>query len=279
MRTTSRKCTRQGRSMSKPVILFIVEGKSRDCRFVKEMTTCFFKGHYSSKIICLPAAQNLYMLYQKLEEDDFETDVVEVLKETVKDARIELSNIKRQEISEVYLFFDFDVHQNNTSDAMPCDSEIMKKMLKFFDNETENGRLYISYPMVEALYDYRDGTCKAFSNCYVSLKSCSQYKNLSGENNPKACQRMDIAHWHEILNVFSLRVQCLFKKSTVDLNWYRETVSPESIYNAEREIFKRHNSIFVLSAFPEFLFDNFKEEFWNSMSKQKNKKFNYCRKK
>lgn len=35
------------------------------------------------------------MLYQKLEEDDFETDVVEVLKETVKDARIELSNIKR----------------------------------------------------------------------------------------------------------------------------------------------------------------------------------------
>ena len=38
---------------------------------------------------------------------------------------------------------------------MADDSKI-KEMLQFFDNETENGMLYISYPMVEAIRHYKD---------------------------------------------------------------------------------------------------------------------------
>ena len=77
--------------MRKPVKLFIVEGEDRDYRFVNDMVECFFKGRYSSTIINLPASQNIYMLYQKILKDEFETDVVEVLKETVEEAKIKLA--------------------------------------------------------------------------------------------------------------------------------------------------------------------------------------------
>ena len=33
------------------------------------------------------------------------------------------------------------------------------QMLENFDNEKENGKLHISYPMVEALRDYKPGKC------------------------------------------------------------------------------------------------------------------------
>lgn len=44
------------------------------------------------------------MLWTKLREDDFNTDVISVLKEM---------NCKVAEFAEVYLFFDYDGHHNN----------------------------------------------------------------------------------------------------------------------------------------------------------------------
>ena len=80
--------------MTNPVTLFIVEGESRDLRFAKEMQQCFMEPDDEVKIICLPAGQNIYMLYQKLAADDFETDVVEVLRESVPAAAKSLTGIR-----------------------------------------------------------------------------------------------------------------------------------------------------------------------------------------
>ena len=41
-------------------------------------------------------------------------------------------------------------------DVEMADDSKIKEMLQFFDNETENGMLYISYPMVEAIRHYKD---------------------------------------------------------------------------------------------------------------------------
>lgn len=50
-------------------------------------------------------------------------------------------------------------------------------MLEAFDNETENGKLYISYPMVESLYDYEEGRCQLFSKkCYIPLGEIKKQK-------------------------------------------------------------------------------------------------------
>lgn len=261
--------------MAEPVKLFVVEGESRDFRFVNEMTRCFLKGRYKTKVINLPAAQNIYMLYQKLVEDDFETDVVEVLRDTVKEASKILENISRQDIDEVYLFFDYDIHQNNLKlDFKPA--TIIADMLKNFDNETENGRLYISYPMVEALYDYRVKECLAFSNCFINLNKVKDYKNISSSKNPNAGNMFEIDEWKDVINIFYLKIKCLFNLDFLDYKTYKENVSPENIYKLEKYIVESNNQVFILSAFPEFLLDYFKVNFFNSMTPIKKAHFTNC---
>ncbi len=76
----------------------------------------------------------------------------------------ELENISKDQIAEIYLFFDYDKHASNSSD------EKIKKMLEVFDNETEKGKLYISYPMIEAIkhirreLDFKDTVAKSDSD-------------------------------------------------------------------------------------------------------------------
>lgn len=210
--------------MNKPVKLFIVEGEDRDLRFVTEMAHCFFShGRYETRVLSLSAQQNIYMLYQILKQDSFESDIVEVLRENVDNARTTLANVSRQEIDEIYLFFDYDIHQDNIrhiSDSETPES-VIRTLLRTFDNETENGKLYISYPMVEALYDCYDSMCQAFSACYVDIDSMSAYKTRSGDNNPIASSHMDILAWKNALNVFTLRVGCLFERPSLSFSEYR----------------------------------------------------------
>ena len=94
------------------------------------------------------------MLWKKLEADDFETDIIEVLRESSKELQKLLEGLSREDFSEVFLFFDYDAHQTNLGNADGQDA--LKQMLESFDNETENGKLYVSYPMVTCLITYRD---------------------------------------------------------------------------------------------------------------------------
>ena len=59
---------------------FIVEGEAREPQIIDNISKVFF-SHGNFKIITLPAEQNIYMLWKKLKEDDFETDLIEVLRE------------------------------------------------------------------------------------------------------------------------------------------------------------------------------------------------------
>ncbi len=248
-------------------ILFIVEGEDKDYRFVNNMTNLFLKGKYKTEIINIPAKQNIYMLYQILKNDDFESDFLEIIRDNIKGAKEILDGVTRQSVDEIYLFFDYDVHQDNYHN----DDNILLKLLETFDNETENGKLFISYPMVEALYDYVDDQCEVFTDCFVDLVESRNYKRISGLNNPKANIHFEYAEWKSILNVYSLRIRCLFRNIKMDFNEYRNMVNPLSIYDREKE-----NEVFVLSAFPEFLFDYFGVDFWNSHAAKVNKKMDEC---
>lgn len=63
-----------------------------------------FFAHGNFKIITLPAGQNIYMLWKKLKEDDFDTDIIEVLREDYKELEEQLNGLSRDVFSEVYLF-------------------------------------------------------------------------------------------------------------------------------------------------------------------------------
>lgn len=266
--------------MNEAIKLFIVEGVEKDYRFVKGMTDLFMRGRFAAKIIYLPAAQNIYMLYKKLVEDDFQTDIVEVLRESSDAAREILEGIDRQQIDEVFLFFDYDIHQNNTKeqeDASP--EEMLVHMLETFDNETDNGKLYISYPMVEALYDYRDNQCQAFYKCLITDEDIRNYKNKAGNNNPSANFHNDIHSWEMILYSFGLRMKCLFDLDSVDYKVYRERMSVSDIYLRQTDLRQQYNATFVLSGLSEFLFDYFGERFWHRYWRGTAYHFDHCQRK
>ena len=265
--------------MNRPVKCFIVEGMDRDYRFINAMIATFFKGKYDAVTICLPADQNIYMLYKKLQEDDFETDLIELLREINEIAKEKLDGIERQSIDEIYLFFDYDIHQDNLSDGQnPID--VLEQMLEFYDNETEHGKLYISYPMVEALYDYRDGYCEPATICHFPLGIIDRYKSLTGTKNGHTSRHMlRYQDWRMVLSVFGLRIQCLFNRDRLDYSFYKEQVTTKAIFDCQRQIYEQENTTFVLSAFPEFLLDYFKASFWATHANRHKLKYEHCPKK
>lgn len=47
------------------------------------------------------------------------------------------------------------------------------------DFKTENGKLYISYPMIEALRDYEPGKCSSRDACFIPIAKHGFYKHDS----------------------------------------------------------------------------------------------------
>ena len=148
------------------------------------------------------------------------------------------------------------------------DADAVVQMLESFDNETENGKLYISYPMVEALRDYSPGKCGDKKDCYILIEDMQNYKNASSEHavNPQF-KKYDYAIWKDIIDVFAMRVSCLFEAAdTLEYEEYSEMVNPFTIYAMEK-IKTANKRVFVLSAFPEFLVDYYGVKLWRSCVK------------
>ena len=244
---------------------FIVEGEAREPLIIDNISQVFFK-HANFKIITLPAGQNIYMLWKKLKEDDFDTDIIEVLREEHEELKEQLEGISRDDFSEVYLFFDYDGHQNNLSEE--DDADVLEQMLVSFDNETENGKLYISYPMVEALRDFEEGKCGKEGQCFVPIAEIGNYKFVSAERSfHPGFKDYDITVWKSLIEVFAMRLSCLVDSdSTITYEQYADAVSPVAIYRMEEEEIQVQR-VFVLSAFPEFLLDYFGVKLWRTCVK------------
>ena len=245
---------------------FIVEGEVREPQIIDNISKVFF-AHGNFKIITLPAEENIYMLWKKLKADDFDTDIIEVLRESNDDIKEQLVGLSRDDFSEVYLFFDYDMHQTNL--GKEDDADAVAQMLKSFDNETENGKMYISYPMVEALRDYNTGVCGNKEACYVTIEQMTEYKNVSSVRSANPHFReYDYETWKDIIDVFAMRVSCLFGSvGTLDYERYSETARPYDIYVQEKE--RQNGEVFILSAFPEFLVDYYGVKLWRTCVKHR----------
>ena len=138
-------------SKKKEFIAIISEGEKTEKQIINNLENNF--KNFSNKIIFLSYKANIYNLFREIKEDE-DIDIISLLKEKQIKANkirndvenIDVSNINSNDISQIYLFFDYDGHTENASD------EEIAKMLNKFDNETENGKLYISYPMVEVFW-------------------------------------------------------------------------------------------------------------------------------
>ena len=244
-------------------IAIIVEGRVREINYWDSIRRIFFPAN-EFVFVPLPAEANLYMIWKQMKKDDFNTDIIEIIKEKSDEAKKQLSDYSRDSFQEKYLFFDYDPHQNNISSDCEQDAvSVLSEMLTVFNNETELGKLYISYPMCEALRDVQKDSCIPISGCRISFANLSgkQYKNMTGNNNPFADSRKySIETWNMFISIFIKRCVCLYNKDLSQeelIKWAKSEISPCNLLVKERELFSCTQEVFVLSAFPEFIIDYF----------------------
>ena len=124
------------------MILILFEGKN-DKTYFESLKQLFFPEKLDT-FVCTYNS-NIYSLYTKLREHD-----VSVLKDILLEKGDEtLKDIREDEVSEIYMFFDYDFQEN--ARTLEENNRRLAEMLDFFADETANGKLYINYPMVESL--------------------------------------------------------------------------------------------------------------------------------
>lgn len=160
------------------MILFIFEGKDREPYLYKTLDRLYFpKGN--TNIVC-SFGNNIYNLYKEMKELDEAGDIVLVLKEKLAErGDKKLEGMKSSDFSEIYLFFDYDFQNSQlTIDEM---NARVNKMLSIFREETENGKLYINYPMIESIRYTKELPDERYVNYFVSREECLDFKHLASE--------------------------------------------------------------------------------------------------
>ncbi len=167
---------------SKNKILIISEGLKTEVNLINSNLKSLSEHFNTVKLEIIPFEGNIYTLYSKISEynEEFEdsTTTIDVLKEMYKNDSNKL-NILNQNISYIYLLFDFEYHDTK-SDKNTMHKQLIK-MQEYFDNETENGLLFISYPMIEAYRDFDLENLNNFKDNFISIDDSINYKMIVGE--------------------------------------------------------------------------------------------------
>lgn len=239
------------------LLLFVVEGEKREKDLFGFLSSTFFARTGKIVPVIVPAEMNIYMLYSILEEDGFYSDIVEILRERVPDAKTTLRGLQRDDFSGVYLFFDFDGHANNLGkDKKGTHRDAVLEMLRFFSDPTEQGKLYLSFPMIEAFRDFVNGACiPAQGHCFIDEKSFAAYKNLTSVSNYLQISKYTFPVWRLLAEVYVKRVCCMLGLRKFDREVLLRFASIEQVTAKEMDYLERYGAAFILSAIPMFLIE------------------------
>ncbi len=225
-------------------ILFVFEGEKTEKQISNSLSKCFFDKN-STLITCVFCGE-IYQL-QKSIENDKDLDTFTLLKERPQNKEI-LSKYNRDDFAEIYLFFDYDGHSSLASDNK------LLELLSLFNEETNFGKLFISYPMVECIKHYSEQI--NFKELTVPAKQNIQYKQMvdsESEHRLKQFSKYTTNIWYKLIELH------LSKMNYIINNEYS---LPKTIYS-QTEIFANQinkyidisKTVSTLSAFPIFLFD------------------------
>ncbi|WXT99794.1 MAG: hypothetical protein Ctma_0498 [Catillopecten margaritatus gill symbiont] len=212
------------------ITLFVFEGKKQERQYLH-----IFLEALSLNVnrIEIAFCTHIYTLHKKLEES-INLDTFELLKEEC--TALSPTDYDRDDIARIYLFFDYDGH------VPEADDEKIQKMLKVFDNETEKGKLFLSYPMLEALADGVDNFKGA--NTDISLgRRYKCYKNIRelSQDDLKKATKKHLKKANYLVN----------KKYQIPSN----LIEQSDIFTAQQIKYIVNNEVAILSALPLFYLD------------------------
>lgn len=229
--------------MSNNLILFVFEGAKKEGQ-VFDSFKSFFGD--SNRIIESAYCTTIYGLHKKIKEDE-EVSLFGLLKENSNNKN--LRKYKAKQFAEIYLFFDYDGHTNISDDKKIIES------IKYFNEETEYGKLYISYPMLEALKHYNNNEIE-FKNSKIECKKDVSYKKVV--NKECASEYIDFNNydrdiWNRLIKIHLMKMNFIVSNNySLPINKF----SQSQIFKFQLEKYiKTESKVSILSAFPIFLFD------------------------
>ena len=124
--------------MSRKQVLLIVEGIKQEIKLFQALFECYGLD-IGYEIVSYNT--NIYELYERMFSDGFQDDLslLGVLKERASEEDKWLFD---QDYSDVLLVFDYEPQDNRFSPAR------LEEMQLYFNESTDNGKLYVNYPMV-----------------------------------------------------------------------------------------------------------------------------------
>lgn len=241
-------------------ILFVVEGQNDEVKYINRL---FNKCNKLQKYEIVPYKTNLHNLADKLVVDgkiDSTLDLRLVLKEMEVDES-EKSKLS-QDFSDIILVFDFEPQQD-----VPRFDKI-RVLLQFFDKSTENGKLYINYPMMQSYRHFAELPDAKFKELIVTNEDARHYKEIVGEIS--GFTNVD----HHSYNLFvSIAYHHLLKINFI-LNGKYELPDKNFVYNLSQvdlfdiqlRLLNEKGYIYVVNTFALFIIEYNASEFYKRIT-------------
>jgi len=244
--------------LSSAKVLIVLEGEQPERNIVARLQKAFPEelADLSEDLVEYVYSSHIYGLYNKLKEDDGFSDVIEVLKELYPDDEA-LQNTNREDISQVYLFFDLDIHKQPIEKS--CDQ--LNELVQFFDNETENGKLFLSYPMAEAINicDVENGLMSDDRKLFFIDKCIDDgFKHFADDLNRDSqtiCRANCRENWLIISKANYEKAKWLMHLTSEELFSVLDQMRQAAILQHQQKLIKQDNVVATLSAFPFFLLE------------------------
>jgi hypothetical protein len=246
-------------------VLLVFEGAKTEPSIFDQVKRTFFRKRDAKRMVYAIFGTNILKLWREL-KDASSFDTVEMLRDIAIN-KDKLKTITRDNVSEIHLFFDFEGHIPSVPLDEHCNA--VCDMLEYFNEETEHGKLWISYPMSESLRHMHKDPNKCF-DCIQNIEDNPKYKRKVG----KFIDFQDVRHynhsdWHFIIAANTLKVLCLVNRDC-SLPRYADASSDldqSRIFKAQKERFisLTPSAVVVLPSFPFFLLYYFGEELYNKI--------------
>ena len=245
-------------------ILLIVEGQTDEPAFFKCLfNTCYRHGLYE----VFSYNTNVHVLAQYLHEEypDFDTTEIEIKSVlAVKEKDLQRKKILLDTYTDVYLIFDFDPQHNATH------FDLVKRMLKYFNDPTDHGKLYINYPMMQSYKHFPKLPDPSFAErrfCFEDANG-SSYKQLVGKEsgytdlrkyNYKIFYSLAVHHLKKLNYILKQRFTTPSGNEYENLDFVDVYAYEEELFTKSRVVAVLNTCIFVLCDFAPQKFFRFIE--------------------
>ena len=246
------------------VILIITEGLKPEHDKLKEIKNLFLSK--KRNIVLSPDVGSILNLCKDIKAAPY-LDYLSWLKEKGKTNDI-IDSLSVDDISEVFLFFDYDCHGITKNDFQNTQLINYNKDLQYLlevcnESTSQLGKLFISYPMIESLWDIPKNSnfSNCNNNCFYDIDKLKHYKQIiTNKNNDRNKRSMDLSLWKKYLSIhidrFFLLTNCENYKSITSLT-YKDVIDYDLnlLHKIESYLSETYHKVFAINPLPFFIIE------------------------